>query len=80
MEIYYENKADNVENSTLDELVKAETWLNPTDAKQYFRNVEIEENVKAVACVSQYFDRYKNYKPSENSQELELLQLQLKLL
>ena len=82
MEIYYENKADNVENSTLDELVEAETWLNPTDAELYFRNVEIEENVKAVACVSQYFDRYKNYKPSaqENSQELELLQLQLKLL
>ena len=82
MEIYYENKADNVENSTLDELVRAETWLNPTDAKQYFRNVEIEEKAMAVACVSQYFDRYKNYKPSaqENSQELELLQLQLKLL
>ena len=81
MEVYYENKAENVENSTLDELVKAESWLTPENAKNYFKNIEIEENTKAVACTSQYFDKYKNYRQhtENNSQELELLQLQLNL-
>ena len=50
MEVYYENKAANVENTTLDELVKAESWLTPENAKNYFRNIEIEENIDQFFC------------------------------
>lgn len=81
MSVYYDHKADGVENSTLDELVKAETWLTAEKAKQYFANIEIEEQQPIVACTSNYFAKYKNYKEIKNksNNELELLKMQLEL-
>lgn len=81
MAVYYENKAKDVEDSTLEELVKAETWLTAENAKQYFANIEIEEQQPVVACSSSYFAKYKNYKANESktNNELELLKMQLEL-
>lgn len=82
MAVYYENKAEGIENSTLDEIVKAETWLTAENAKSYFANIEIEEQGAVAACASNYFAEYKNYKPKkDNNQnsELELLKMQLEI-
>jgi hypothetical protein len=40
-------------------MVHAETWLNGEEASNYF-NIEISDQVEAVACISEYFNHYKN--------------------
>ncbi|WP_078382868.1 head maturation protease, ClpP-related [Sutcliffiella halmapala] len=59
MKVYEANLIDGVDIETVRQLVQKETWLNGTEAAQYFR-VEVGEENKAVACASDYFKEYKN--------------------
>ena len=59
LNVYKENLAEGVDIDTVKELVNAETWLTGEEAAKYF-NVEVDETNKAAACVSEYFDEYKN--------------------
>jgi len=59
LNVYKENLLDGVDIETIKELVNSATWLTGTQAAQYF-NVEVAEESKSVACVSDYFDKYKN--------------------
>lgn len=57
--VYKENLKDGVDINTIIDMVHAETWLNGEEASKYF-NVEVSDKVEAVACVSEYFNHYKN--------------------
>jgi ATP-dependent Clp endopeptidase proteolytic subunit ClpP len=75
--VYEENLKDGVSMDTIKELVDAETWLTAEETQKYF-NVEFGEEKQAVACVSEYLDKYVNTpkgllksKKIENNEELE---------
>lgn len=57
--VYKENLRDGVDIEEIIEMVHKETWLNGEEASKYF-NVEVSDELEAVACVSQYFNQYKN--------------------
>lgn len=59
MNVYKENLKEGVDIETIQELVNEETWLNGEEAAEYF-NIEVGVENKAVACVSDYFNSYKN--------------------
>lgn len=56
---YMEKVKDGITRETIEEMVNAETWLIGDEAEQYF-DFEIEESAEAVACTSDYFDKYEN--------------------
>lgn len=57
MNVYAENLKEGVDIETIRQMVQDETWLNGTEAASYF-NIEVAQENKAVACVS---DQFKNY-------------------
>lgn len=57
--VYKENLRDGIDINTIIDMVHAETWLNGEEASKYF-NVEVSDDIEAVACASQYFSEYKN--------------------
>lgn len=57
LNIYKDNLKDGVDIETVKEMVNSETWLTGSDASNYF-NIIVEDAVKAVACTSNYFDKY----------------------
>jgi ATP-dependent protease ClpP protease subunit len=57
MNTYMSKVKDGVTRETIEELVNAETWLIGEEAEQYF-DFDIEENVEAAACTSDYFEKY----------------------
>lgn len=61
--IYMEKVKEGVTEAKLSELMKAETWLNGSEAQEYF-NVTLGEENKIAACLDG--DLYKNYKLPEN--------------
>ena len=66
--VYSENLAEGVDIEDIKAMVDAETWLTGAEAAKYF-NVEVADSVQAVACVSDYFDKY-NKVPSDISNEV----------
>ena len=48
-----------IERSTIEDFVNAETWFTGENVTDYF-NFEVEEGLEAVACASNYYDKYKN--------------------
>jgi ATP-dependent Clp protease, protease subunit len=90
--VYQGKMKDGVNIDTIKNLVNDETWLTGTDAANYF-NVEVGEENKAAACIS---DNIKNYKHvpkalerEENDQDkvneeienkIKLLELELELI
>ena len=65
--VYSENLAEGVDIEDIKSMVNDETWLTGVEASKYF-NVEVSNSVQAVACVSDYFDKY-NKVPSDISKE-----------
>lgn len=56
----YMSKVKNgIPEDKINELINAETWMVGDEASQYF-DFEIEETVDAVACTSDYFEKYTN--------------------
>ena len=59
LNVYAENLKEGVSIDTIKQMMEEETWLTGDKAAQYF-NIEVEDSAIAVACVSKYFNRYKN--------------------
>lgn len=57
MNVYKENLRDDADIEEVKSLVDAETWLTGEEALKYF-NIELSDSVDAVACVSDFYDRY----------------------
>ena len=67
LNIYAENLVEGVELETIKEMVNNETWLTGEEASKYF-NIEVSNPVEAVACASDYFEKY-NKVPKNISNE-----------
>ena len=74
--VYSENLAEGVDIEDIKAMVNDETWLTGIEASKYF-NVEVADSVKAVACVSDYFDKY-NKVPSDISKEVKVEEVEPK--
>lgn len=59
LNVYEQHLKDGVDIETIRQLVQEETWLTGEQAAEYF-DIEIGEESKAAACVSDYFNSYKN--------------------
>lgn len=59
VQTYMERVKDGVTEEEINDLVNAETWMNGSEAAEYF-DFEVEENVNAAACASNLFGSYKN--------------------
>lgn len=57
LNVYQENLKDGVDIESVKEMVNSETWLTGEEASNYF-NVSLENPVSAVACTSNYFEKY----------------------
>ena len=57
LNIYTENTKEGIEESTIQGLLDAETWLTGTEAAKYF-NVEVIESKNIAACASDILSRY----------------------
>lgn len=56
---YMSKVKDGISEDKINELINAETWMVGNEVSQYF-DFEIEESVDAVACTSDYFEKYAN--------------------
>lgn len=59
LNVYAENLKEGVSIDEIKTMMQEETWMTGDKAAQYF-NIEVEDSAMAVACVSNYFNRYKN--------------------
>ncbi|WP_024615836.1 head maturation protease, ClpP-related [Clostridium sp. Ade.TY] len=59
LNIYMENVKSNIEKDEISKLMDEESWFTGEKAAEIF-NVKVEEDVEAVACTSDFFDKYKN--------------------
>lgn len=57
LNVYEDNKKEDVEMETIQELVNNSTWLTGEEASKYF-NIELSSAIDAVACVSECFQGY----------------------
>ena len=74
--VYSENLAEGANIEDIKAMVNDETWLTGIEASKYF-NVEVSNSVQAVACVSDYFDKY-NKVPSDISKEVKTEEIEPK--
>lgn len=59
VQTYMERVKDGVKEEKINELVNEETWMVGEEVAQYF-DFEIEEEINAAACSSDFFDKYKH--------------------
>lgn len=89
LNVYKENLAENADIEVIKAMVNAETWLTGEEVSKYF-NVQVSDSVEAVACASDYFNKYnkvpKNIKKDDmnniknkkiNEKEILLMELDL---
>ncbi len=82
--VYKENLKDDVDIEDIIKMMEEETWMNGEEASKYF-NIEVSDDVEAVACASQYFDYYKNVpnsflnRPTNNNVSNDFAKEKLKL-
>lgn len=82
--VYSENLSLDVNIEDIKNMLNNETWLTGEEAIKYF-NMEISDNVNAVACLSEMYDKYlkvpkninKNTKNYDIGKEKLLLELDL---
>lgn len=82
MQVYKENILDEKDLKTIEKMVNEETWLTSDEATKYF-NIEVEQELNAVACNSEYLEKFSNKtvrKDLVNNNELEKTKLKIKLL
>lgn len=80
MQVYEENLRPGVSMDEIEKMVNAETWLSSDEATKYF-NIEIEAGYEAVACASDYLDKFSNNEQLRRKKKEQLLaQTKLKLL
>ena len=68
VQTYMERAKDGVTEKEINDLVNAETWMNGSEAAEYF-DFEVEEEVNAAACASDFFGSYKNTPENIKKQE-----------
>ena len=68
VQTYMERVKDGVTEQEINDLVNKETWMNGSEAAEYF-DFEVEEDVNAAACASDFFGIYKNTPESVKKQE-----------
>lgn len=56
--VYNENRNEDIEISYIKDLMNAETWLTAEESAKIFKNIEVTESVSAAACITEY--RYKD--------------------
>ncbi len=71
MQVYKENMAHAVDVKHIEELVNAETYMSSNEAIKYF-NIEIEETLQAVACQSEYMEKFLNVPDTFKNKQLEI--------
>lgn len=59
LNVYVENLKEGISVDEIKTMMHEETWLTGDKAAQYF-NIEVEDSAIAVACASNYFNRYRN--------------------
>lgn len=59
LNVYVENLKEGISVDEIKNMMHEETWLTGEKAAQYF-NIEVEDSAIAVACASNYFNRYRN--------------------
>lgn len=81
MQVYKENIKDNVDIKTIEEMVNNETWMSSDEAEKYFK-IEVETSLQAVACSSEYLEKFCNIPKDvmRNRNELELFNFDTELL
>lgn len=78
MQVYKENMAESTDIRTIEKLVNAETYMTSDEAQKYFK-IEIEESLQAVACQSEYMDKFLNVPDSIKNKKIELEQAKAQL-
>lgn len=84
MQVYKENKKQDVDIKTIEKMVNNETYMTSDEAQKYF-NIEIEE-LQAVACKSEFMNKFLNVPKEFNikfldkQKELDKAKAQLDLL
>lgn len=68
VQTYMERAKDGVTEQEINDLVNEETWMDGAEAAEYFE-FEVEENVNAAACASDFFGTYKNTPESVRKQD-----------
>lgn len=80
MQVYEENLRPGVSMDEIEKMVNAETWLSSDEATKYF-NIEIEAGYEAVACSSDYLDKFSNNDGLRQKKKEQIMaQTKLKLL
>lgn len=69
--VYADNLKEGVDVEDIKQMVNDETWLNGLEAAEYF-NIEVAEENKMVACVSDYFKNYKHIPKSLETEPVEI--------
>ena len=59
LDIYMTKALPGVSRGTIEEMMNAETWMTGADAAQFF-DVTVDDMTPAAACVSGYFEKYRN--------------------
>lgn len=59
LNIYMDHAKEGVTREEISELMNQETWFTGERAAEYF-NIDVEEEFEAVACSSEFLDKYKN--------------------
>lgn len=59
LNVYAENLKESISVDEIKTMMHEETWLTGEKAAQYF-NIEVEDSAIAIACASNYFNRYRN--------------------
>lgn len=57
MNVYKDNLKEDIDIEEIKTMVNNETWLTGEEASKYF-NIDVSNSFEAVACVSDYFNRY----------------------
>lgn len=87
LNIYMDHAKEGVTREEISELMNQETWFTGERAAEYF-NIDVEEEFEAVACSSNFFDKYKNTpknlfeenKKSDENQKLDIEEIANKVL
>ncbi|MDU6116093.1 MAG: Clp protease ClpP [Paeniclostridium sordellii] len=87
LNIYMDHVKEGVTREEISELMNQETWFTGERAAEYF-NIDVEEEFEAVACSSNFFDKYKNTpknlfeenKKSDKNQKLDIEEIANKVL
>lgn len=70
--VYMDNVKEGVTEETITNLINTESWFTGNDVTEYF-DFEVEERAEAVACTSEYYNKYsntpKNLKTTENKNQ-----------